>query len=201
MLSWTLFLQPYITWTSEKHVKSMCLCARCPRGTSALLKPVLRPEGPSHPSPLLTLPLLPTVSPRPAGAQWKGPVKQPIHSAGRDGTPDLPPVIPVPHSSWNLNANLIAAATESSVIKRIKKHLYCDFASCQKSILKQKMKTAFMFNLQKFILNIASVTLCLKCGIARFTLSPVTYFFINYIWEEKKFLKREGAVEKARPRF
>lgn len=37
-------------------------------------------------------------------------LKQPIHFVGRNGTPDLTLVIPVPRSSWNLNADFIAAA-------------------------------------------------------------------------------------------
>lgn len=81
-----------------------------------------------------------------------GRLSETAHSlCGRKGTPDL--VILVPHCSWNSNAGLTAAATESSVIKRIKRHFGWDYASCQKCILKQRMKTAFMFNLQKFNLK------------------------------------------------
>lgn len=65
----------------------------------APLNLVLRPWGPSRP-PLFSL----------QAARWKGSLKQPIHSVGRNGTPDLILVIPVPHSSWNLNADFIAAA-------------------------------------------------------------------------------------------
>lgn len=72
---------------------------------------------------------LPMVSPRDSAMERLR--EKPIHSGRRSGTRDRIHVIPDPLSSWNSNANLIAAATESSVIKRIKKHLYCDYASCQ----------------------------------------------------------------------
>lgn len=107
---------------------------------------------------LSTLGLLPTVPPsRQRGVgEGEGRLKRfsekPIHSVGRNQTP-APTLIPVPCSLWDLNASLTAAAMECSVIKRVRKHLYCDHASCQQCILKQNMKTAFMFNLQKFILR------------------------------------------------
>lgn len=113
------------------------------------------PAAPAPRTHLCTLGLLPTVPPsrQRGGEGSKGSVKSPF--TVRAGTEHTCPalVIPVPCSSWNFNASLIAAATESSVIKRIRKHLYCDHACCQQCILKQNMKMAFMFHLQKFTLR------------------------------------------------
>lgn len=136
--------------------RSLCHCGPCctalwrrPRS----LHPPCSPHPPQH-----SRPSAHSSSQQAAGwGEGEGRLKRfsekPIHSVGRNQTPAPTLVIPVPCSLWNLNASLIAAAMECSVIKRIRKHLYCDHASCQQCTLKQNMKTAFMFNLQKFILR------------------------------------------------
>lgn len=63
------------------------------------------------------------------------------------------PCYSVPHSSWNLNTDLIAAVPKSSAIKGLKTSLLLLDWSCQSCILIGKMKTAFMFNLQKWVLK------------------------------------------------
>lgn len=81
--------------------------------------------------------------------------EKPIHSGRRSGTRDRIHVIPVPLSSWNSNANLRAAATESSVIKRIKRHLYCDYASCQNVSWNRKWKQPLCSTYRSLFFNIA----------------------------------------------
>ena len=96
---------------------------------------------------------LPSVSPagRQLGERLTGSEKSPFTAGAGPGHLARPLLLP--HRSRSVSASLTAAATESLVTKRIKKHLHCDCTSCQKYILTQKMKTAFMFNLQKFILK------------------------------------------------
>lgn len=84
--------------------------------------------------------------------------------------------------------------------RRIKTHLCCDDASCQKYIPRQKMKTAFMFNLQRFVLKYS------KCPYApemwsrtRGTLSPATHFSVSYLWEEKISWKKRVELRKHSP--
>lgn len=149
MLSWTL--QPYIMQISEKRVPKTKVRASVDTAElGALAWGGSRPPPRAHSHPFLH-----TVSPhRQLGgkAQWKA------HSlCGQERTRDLSLVIPVPHSSWNLNANLRAAATEPSVIKRIKKHLYCDYASCQNVSWHRKWKQPLCSIYRNLFLNIAKL--------------------------------------------
>lgn len=113
-----------------------------------LLNLVLWPGGPRRPH---------TPCPwfLPADSAMERLREKPIHSGRRSGTRDRIHVIPDPLSSWNSNANLIAAATESSVIKRIKKHLYCDYASCQNVSWNRKWKQPLCSSYRSFFLHYA----------------------------------------------
>lgn len=118
---------------------------------------VLWPGGPP-PHPLTPHPV--TLSPSrlwflPADSSVERLREKTIHSVGRQGTRDPILVIPVPHSSWNLNANLIAVATESLVIKRAKKHLYCYYASWQNVSWNRKWKQPLCSIYRSLYLNIA----------------------------------------------
>lgn len=154
--SWTLSLQPCIMWISGKHVAKTKACASAvllSRVKGSTAEPGAQALRPLPPGAVFSL----------QAAQWKGSLKQPIHSVGRKGTPDLILVIPVPQF---VEFKCWLYGSSSPWSKEGLENIFTVIMGAAKSVSwNRKWKQPLCSLYRSLFLNTASVTLCLKCGI------------------------------------
>lgn len=156
-----------------------CVLSTALNSVLCLANPAQHTWVPSAQTPVWFLPL------QTSSMKWA------IHG-GRMGTPDL--VILIPHGLWHSKVGLPVVTLESLVLRIDWNTPYLWLCKLPKHTLKQNMKLPLGSIHRCLLSDWTSITSGLKmfCFCGASTLHPLTYFFMNYIWEGKRLREHWG---------